>query len=97
MNKLVIGNLVHRPLRSLISVFAVAIEVIMILSIAAIMLGIINGVAKGQSGIGADMLTHPGAASNLIGVSVVLPLPLKSPASSPPCHMCGWSRPSISK
>ena len=69
MNKLVLGNLVHRPLRSLISVFAVAIEVIMILSIAAIMLGILNGVSKNQSGIGADMITHPGAASNLIGMS----------------------------
>jgi putative ABC transport system permease protein len=69
MNKLVFGNLVHRPLRSLISVFAIAIEVIMILSIAAIMLGMLNGTAKNQSGIGADMITHPGAASNLIGMS----------------------------
>lgn len=69
MNKLVVGNLVHRPLRSVISVFAVAIEVIMILSIAAIMLGMLNGTAKNQSGIGADIITHPGAASNLIGMS----------------------------
>ncbi|WP_263411496.1 ABC transporter permease [Terriglobus tenax] len=69
MNKLVIGNLVHRPLRSLISVFAVAIEVIMILSIAAIMFGMLNGQKVRTSGIGADMITHPGAASNLIGVS----------------------------
>jgi putative ABC transport system permease protein len=69
MNKLVVGNLVHRPLRSIISSFAVAIEVIMILSIAAIMLGMLNGTAKNQSGIGADMITHPGAASNLIGMS----------------------------
>ena len=69
MNKLVLGNLVHRPLRSLISVFAIAIEVIMILSIAAIMLGMLNGTVKNQSGIGADMITHPGAASNLIGMS----------------------------
>ncbi len=69
MNKLVVGNLVHRPLRSLISVFAVAIEVIMILSIAAIMFGMLNGTAKNQSGIGDDMLTYPGTASNLVGVS----------------------------
>ncbi|WP_263383192.1 ABC transporter permease [Granulicella arctica] len=69
MNKLVVGNLVHRPLRSVISAFAVAIEVVMILSIAAIMLGMLNGTAKNQSGIGADMITHPGAASNLIGMS----------------------------
>ncbi len=69
MNKLVVGNLVHRPLRSLISALAVAIEVIMILSIAAIMLGMLNGQAGRQSGIGMDMITHPGAGTNLIGMS----------------------------
>lgn len=69
MNKLVVGNLVHRPLRSLISAFAVAIEVIMILSIAAIMLGMLNGQRTRTSGIGMDMITHPGAVTNLIGMS----------------------------
>ncbi len=69
MNKLVVGNLVHRPLRSIISAFAVAIEVIMILSIAAIMLGQLNGQRTSQSGIGMDMIVHPGTATNLIGMS----------------------------
>jgi putative ABC transport system permease protein len=69
MNKLVVGNLVHRPLRSLISAFAISIEVIMILSIAAIMLGQLNGQRTSQSGIGMDMVVHPGAATNLIGMS----------------------------
>lgn len=69
MNKLVLGNLVHRPLRSIISVFAVAIEVIMILSIAAIMFGMLNGTARNQEGIGFDMEARPDTASNLIGVS----------------------------
>ena len=36
MNRLVIGNLLHRPLRSSISILAVAIEVAMILSIVGI-------------------------------------------------------------
>ena len=67
MNRLVAGNLVHRPLRSIISAFAVGIEVIMILSIAAIMYGMLNGTKTRQSGIGMDMIAHPGAASNLIG------------------------------
>ena len=69
MNKLVVGNLVHRPLRSLISAFAVAIEVVMILSISAIMLGMLNGQRTRTSGIGMDMITHPGAVTNLIGMS----------------------------
>jgi putative ABC transport system permease protein len=67
VNKLVVGNLVHRPLRSFISAFAVGIEVIMILSIAAVMFGMLNGTKTRQSGIGMDMIAHPGAASNLIG------------------------------
>ena len=69
MNRLVLGNLVHRPLRSAISAVAVAIEVIMILSIAAIMLGMLNDTKTRTSGIGADMIVKPGTTSNLIGVS----------------------------
>jgi putative ABC transport system permease protein len=69
MNKLVVGNLVHRPLRSLISVLAVAIEVIMILSITAILMGKLNGFKTRQNGIGMDMIVRPNAANNLIGMS----------------------------
>jgi putative ABC transport system permease protein len=66
LNKLIVGNLVHRPLRSIISALAVAIEVIMILSIAAIMFGILNGSRAQQTGIGWDMMARPGAASALM-------------------------------
>ncbi len=69
MNSLIFGNLIHRPLRSIISAFAVAIEVVMILSIAAIMLGMLNGSRTQTSGIGMDMITHPGAASALMNTS----------------------------
>lgn len=69
MNKLIIGNLVHRPLRSVISAFAVAIEVIMILSIAAIMFGMLNGSRQQTTGIGMDMIAHPGAASALMNTT----------------------------
>jgi len=69
MNKLVVGNLVHRPLRSLISIFAIAIEVIMILSISAILMGKLNGFKTRQNGIGMDMFVRPNTASNLIGMS----------------------------
>lgn len=69
MNKLILGNLVHRPLRSIISAFAVAIEVVMILSIAAIMFGILNGSRQQTTGIGMDMIVHPGAASALMNTT----------------------------
>jgi putative ABC transport system permease protein len=69
MNKLVFGNLVHRPLRSLISVFAVAIEVIMILSITAILMGKLNGFKDRTNGIGMDMFVRPSTTNNFVGMS----------------------------
>jgi len=69
MNKLVVGNLVHRPLRSLISCLAIAIEVIMILSITAILMGKLNGFKERQNGIGMDMFVRPSTINNFIGMS----------------------------
>jgi putative ABC transport system permease protein len=69
MNKLVLGNLVHRPLRSLISALAIAIEVIMILSITAILLGKISGFKARQNGIGMDMIVRPSTTNNFLGMS----------------------------
>jgi putative ABC transport system permease protein len=66
MNKLILGNLVHRPLRSIISALAVAIEVVMILSIVGIFYGILNGGRAQQSGTGNDMIVRPGATNALL-------------------------------
>jgi putative ABC transport system permease protein len=69
MNKLILGNLIHRPLRSLLSLTAVAIEVVMILSVTAIMLGITNDSKARTSGIGADLMVRPANTSYMVGVS----------------------------
>ena len=69
MNRLVIGNLLHRPLRSGISILAVAIEVAMILSIVGILFGQIEGSRRQLSGIGADLIVRPPNASFIAGVS----------------------------
>jgi putative ABC transport system permease protein len=76
MNKLVVGNLLHRPLRTFISVFAIAIEVVMILCIVAIMMGQLNGARNLASGIGADMMVSPPNSSFLSGISGA-PVPAK--------------------
>jgi putative ABC transport system permease protein len=65
MNKLVIGNVLYRPLRTAISVFAVAIEVVMILSIVAIMVGMVTSAADQAQGTGADLIVNPPSASFL--------------------------------
>jgi putative ABC transport system permease protein len=68
MNKLIFANLLHRPLRSVISVLAVAIEVIMILSIVGIFMGMLNDQKQRTNGIGADLMVWPSKASYMNGV-----------------------------
>ena len=69
MNKLIFANLLHRPVRSIISVLAVAIEVIMILSIVGIFMGMLNDTKQRTNGIGADLMMRPSNASVFAGVS----------------------------
>jgi putative ABC transport system permease protein len=69
MNKLIFANLIHRPLRSIISVLAVAIEVVMILSIVGIFMGMLNDQKQRTNGIGADLVVRPSNASFMNGVS----------------------------
>lgn len=76
MNKLVLGNLMHRPLRTIIGVIAVAVEVIMILSIVGIFIGQVDHARNQTSGIGADLIVRPPNASFIGGVSGA-PVPAK--------------------
>ncbi len=63
MNRMIVGNLVHRPLRSLISVVAVALEVTMILLIVGLCLGMLQDGRTRTAGIGADVLVMPPGSS----------------------------------
>ncbi|HTV06602.1 MAG TPA: FtsX-like permease family protein [Acidobacteriaceae bacterium] len=76
MNKLVIGNVMHRPLRTMISMVAVAIEVVMILSIVAIMVGMVTNARTERSGIGADIIVSPPNSSFISSVGGA-PIPAK--------------------
>ena len=69
MNKLVFANLLHRPLRSIISVLAVTIEVIMILSIVGVFMGMLNDQRTRINGIGADLMMRPSNTSAMTGLS----------------------------
>jgi putative ABC transport system permease protein len=69
MNKLIFANLLHRPIRSIISVLAVAIEVVMILSIVGIFMGILNDTKQRNNGIGADLMMRPSNSSVFLGMS----------------------------
>ena len=69
MNKLVFSNLVHRPVRSLISIVAIAVEVILILVIVGLCLGMLNDARERQRGIGADVMIQPPGSSFLSTIS----------------------------
>ena len=78
MNKLIFANLLHRPLRSIISVFAVAIEVIMMLTIIAIMVGQLTGQKRMNNGIGADLIVRASNAMIFNGINgAVIPVKLE--------------------
>jgi putative ABC transport system permease protein len=76
MNRMVVANLVHRPIRSLISIVAVALEVALILLIAGLSYGIMNDSKSRQAGVGADVIVQPPGSSNLAGISSA-PVPVK--------------------
>jgi putative ABC transport system permease protein len=69
MNKLVISNLVHRPVRSAISIVAIAIEVTLILLIVGLSIGILRDSAERTRGIGADVMVSPPGSSFLTGIT----------------------------
>jgi len=77
MNKLVFANLIHRPMRSVISAAAIAIEVVMIISVAAIFLGQIDGQKIRTNGIGADITVRPANSSFINGIGGA-PIPSKN-------------------
>src|SRR6202044_2799325 len=76
INKMVVANLVQRPMRSLISVSAFALEVVLILLIVAFFYGQLNGSKASQIGVGADVMVQPPGSSALIGVTGA-PMPVK--------------------
>lgn len=76
MNKMIVGNLVHRPIRSLISVVAVALEVTLILLIVGLSLGMVSDSRQRQAGIGADVVVMPPGSSYIVGLTGA-PMPIK--------------------
>src|ERR1051326_6946776 len=69
MNKMIVANLVNRPIRSVISIVAVAVEVTLILLIVGLALGILNDNKERQKGTGADILVRPPGSANFSAFS----------------------------
>jgi len=59
LNKLILSNLAHRPVRTVLSVLAIAIEVTMILTLVGVSYGTLHATARRAQGVGADILVRP--------------------------------------
>jgi putative ABC transport system permease protein len=69
MNKMIVANLANRPMRSLISIVAIALEVTLILLIVGLCLGLLNDSRQRQAGIGADVVVMPPGSSFIVGLT----------------------------
>ena len=75
LNKLVLENLKHRPIRTLLSVLAIAVEVTMMLTVVGLSRGMLDDSQRRARGAGADIWVRP-PGSAAIGLSGA-PMPEK--------------------
>ena len=69
VSRMVLNNLAHRPVRTALSVIAVGVEVLLIISVVGLVTGMVDEMARRMRGVGADILVQPPGASFLTGLS----------------------------
>jgi len=72
---LVLRNAIHRPVRTAITVLAVAIEVTLVIVVVGLTSGLILETAKRTEGVGADVMVQPPSASVFMAFSGA-PMPI---------------------
>ncbi len=63
VNQLIFANLTHRPVRTLLSMLAIGVEVTMILTLVGVSYGTLDASARRARGIGADVFVRPPGSS----------------------------------
>ncbi|MBI2955990.1 MAG: ABC transporter permease [Acidobacteria bacterium] len=76
VRSLIVGHLLHRPLRTLITVVAVGVEVCLVVIIVGLTTGLLQETAKRIEGVGADLMLQPPASNFLLAFSGA-PMPIK--------------------
>jgi putative ABC transport system permease protein len=69
LNKLIFANLTHRPVRTILSVLAIAVEVTMILTLVGVSHGTLDSTAQRARGVGADIIIRPPGTSAMSSLS----------------------------
>ena len=62
MGQFVVRNLLHRPMRTIVGVIAVGVEVALVILIVGLTSGLLQETAKRIEGIGADIMLQPPSA-----------------------------------
>ena len=72
---IIVQNVLHRPLRTFITVIAVAVEVTLVIIVVGLTTGLLTDVAKRTEGVGADIMVQPPSASVFMAFSGA-PMPM---------------------
>ncbi len=73
---MIFENILHRPIRTLVSVLAVAIEVGMVMLVVGMTHGMLHETARRVQGVGADIMVQPPGASLFLGLTQA-PMPVQ--------------------
>ncbi len=76
IRQLIVNNVLHRPIRTIVSVIAVGVEVALVILIVGLTSGLLQETAKRIEGIGADIMLQPPSASVFLAFSGA-PMPIK--------------------
>ena len=76
IRKMILQNVLHRPVRTLISVIAVGVEVTLVLIIVGLTSGLLTETARRIEGVGADVMVQPPSASVFMAFSGA-PMPIR--------------------
>jgi len=73
---MIVRNVLHRPIRTVVSVIAVGVEVTLVLIIVGLTSGMLQETARRIEGVGADIMVQPPSASVFLAFSGA-PMPIK--------------------
>jgi putative ABC transport system permease protein len=76
IRQLIVNNVLHRPIRTVVSVLAVGVEVALVILIVGLTSGLIQETAKRIEGVGADIMLQPPSSSVFLAFSGA-PMPIK--------------------
>ena len=76
IGRVVFANILHRPLRTAVSILAVGVEVTLVIIIVGLTSGMLQETAKRIEGVGADIMLQPPSASIFLAFNGA-PMPIR--------------------